>query len=147
MWSLLIFHWGEHCSTLSQLAPSWPSQLTPMIHFGIGYHSRPSKGLANLIWHQWRVVFNMKSRTLYNLIKTLKRQNFTFFENWWFCVRWVESSNMWTKVFPDAISVFACYLTMQVAQSPEHAPSQLTPRPNLPRSPLWSYWRQRYRVG
>ena len=33
MWSLLIFHWGEHCSTLSQLAPSWPSVLTPMVHF------------------------------------------------------------------------------------------------------------------
>ena len=54
---------------------------------------------------------------------------------------------MFTMLFPDDISVFAFYLTMQVAQLPEHAPSQLTPHPNLPRSPLWSYWMQRYWVG
>ena len=49
-----------------------------LVWFGIGYHSRYGKGVANLIWHQWRVVFYRKSHPSYNLIKTLKRQNFTF---------------------------------------------------------------------
>ena len=39
----------------------------------------------------------------------------------------VLCSNMCTMFYPDDISVFAFYLTMQVAQLPEHPPSQLTP--------------------
>ena len=43
------------------------------------------------------------------------------------CVQWF---------FSDDISDFACYITLQVAQLPDHAPSQLTPTPNLLCSPL-----------
>ena len=38
------------------------------------------------------------------------------------------------NVFSDDISVFVCYLTLQVAKSPAHQPSQLTPL-----SPKYTY--------
>ena len=46
---------------------------------------------------------------------------------------------MRTMVFSDDISIFAYYLSLPIPKLPEHAPSQLTLRPNLPRSPLCSY--------
>ena len=78
----------------------------------------------------------MKSDISYYLIKTLKRQNFTFLKIADFVFNELKVQTFVQWFFSDGISVFACYLTLQVAKLREHAPSQRTPRPNSPHSPL-----------
>ena len=39
--------------------------------------------------------------------------------------------------FSDGIAVFACYLTLQVAQMPDHVQFHFTLLPNLPRFQLF----------